>query len=79
MDIQSLHSDIYSALRNDPAISKHLSNPIHRWSKDPEGLLRLDNRIYVPDVSDLRLKVLQHNHDHLVAGHFGQNWTIDLM
>ena len=79
MDIQSLHSDIRSALRDDPAISEHLSNPIHRWSKDPKGLLHLDNRIYVPDVGDLRLKVLQHNHDHPVAGHFGQNRTIDLI
>ena len=79
MDIQSLHSDTCSALRDDPAISKHLSNPIHCWSKDPEGLLCLDNRIYVPDVGDLRLKVLQHNHDHPVAGHFGQNRTIDLI
>ena len=79
MDIQSLHLDIRSVLRDDPAISEHLSNPIHRWSKDLEGLLRLDNRIYVPDVGNLRLKVLQHNHDHPVAGHFGQNQTIDLI
>ena len=79
MDIQSLHSDIPSTLHDDPAISEHLSNPTHRWSKDPEGLLRLDNRIYMPDVGDLRLKVLQHNHDHPVTGHFGQNQTIDLI
>ena len=63
----------------DPAISKHLSNPTHCLSKDPKGLLWLNNRIYVPDVGNLRLKVLQHNHDHPVAGHFGQNWTIDLI
>ena len=79
MDIQSLHSDIRSVLRDNPAISEHLSNPIHRWSKDPEGQLCLDNCIYVPDVGDIRLKVLQHNHDHPVAGHFGQNQTIDLI
>ena len=79
MDIQSLHSDIRSALRHNPAISEHLSNLIHRWSKEPEGLLCLDNRIYVPDVGDLWLKVLQHNHDHPVTGHFGQNRTIDLI
>ena len=79
MDIQSLHSDICSALHDNPAISEHLSNLIHRWSKDPEGLLQLDNHIYVPDMGNLRLKVLQHNHDHPVAGHFGQNQTIDLI
>ena len=79
MDIQSLHSDIHSALRDDPAISEYLSNPIHRWSKDPKGLLHLDNCIYVPDVGDLQLKVLQHNHDHPIAGHFSQNRTINLI
>ena len=79
MDIQSLHLDICSALHNNPAISVHLSNPVHHWSKDPEGLLQLNDHIYVPDVGNLRLKVLQHNHNHPVAGHFGQNWTIDLI
>ena len=79
MDIQSLHSDIRSTLCDDPAISEYLSNPIHYWSKDPEGLLHLDNHIYVPDMGDLQLKVLQHNHDHPIAGHFGQNRTIDLI
>ena len=33
----------------------------------------------MPDVGDLWLKVLQHNHDHPVAGHFSQNRTIDLI
>ena len=79
MDIQSLHSDIHSTLRDNPAISEHLSNLIHHWSKDPEGLLRLNNRIYMPDMGNLQLKVLQHNHDHPVAGHFGQNQTINLI
>ena len=79
MDIQSLHLDIRSALCDDSAISEHLSNPIHHWSKDPKGLLRLDNQIYVPDVGDLRLKVLQRNHNHPVAEHFGQNRTINLI
>ena len=30
-------------------------------------------------MGNLWLKVLQQNHDHPVAGHFGQNWTIDLI
>ena len=79
MDIQSLHSDISSALHDDPAISEHLSNLIHHWSKDPKGFLWLDNCIYVPDMGNLQLKVLQHNHDHPVTGHFGQNRTINLI
>ena len=79
MEIQSLHLDICSMLCDDPAISEHLSNPIHHWSKDPEGLLWLDNCIYVPVVGNLRLKVLQHNYDHPVARHSSQNRAIDLI
>jgi hypothetical protein len=53
IDIESLHSDIRSGLRSDPAISGHLDNPTLRWSLNSEGLLLLDNRIYVPDVDNL--------------------------
>ena len=66
MDIQSLHSDIHTALSSDPSISVHLDNPVLCWSMDPEGLLHLDNCIYVPDMGNLWLRVLQHNHDHLL-------------
>ena len=80
MDSEKLHSDILSALRSDPVTSAHLDNlPNSRWSLETDQLLRLDNRIYVPDVSDLRLRVLQYKHDHPLSGHFGQNKTLDLI
>ena len=79
MNIQSLYSDICSALHSNLSISIHLNNPVLCWSMDPEGLLHFDNPIYMPDMGNLQLKVLQYNHDHLVSGHFGQNWTIDLV
>ena len=31
----------------------------------------------MPDVADLRLKVLQLKHDHILAGHVGQNKTLE--
>ena len=46
---------------------------------DPNGLLLLDNRIYVPSAGNLRTCVLQYNHDHILAGHFGQNKTLELV
>ena len=55
LDINLLHSDIRSALSSNPIISEHLTNPSGRWSMDPDGYLRLDSRIYVPDVNNLRL------------------------
>ena len=46
---------------------------------DPNGVLLLDNRIYVPSASNLHTRILQYNHDHILAGHFGQNKTLELV
>ena len=46
VDLDTLHQDILSALPSDPIATKHLSAD-GRWSTDPNGLLLLDNRIYV--------------------------------
>ena len=35
------------------------------------GLLLLDNRIYVPSAGNLRTYILQYNYDHILAKHFG--------
>jgi len=44
---------------------------------DPNGLLLLNDRIYVPSAGNLHTYVLQYNHDHILAGYFGQNKTLD--
>jgi len=46
---------------------------------DPNGLLLLDNKIYVPSASNLCTCILQYNHDHILAKHFGQNKTLELV
>jgi len=80
MDVETLHSNILSALPSDPISQVHLADPLDsRWSTDEAGFLRLDGRIYVPDLDDLRLWVLRYRHDHPLAGHFGQNWTLELI
>ena len=78
VDLDTLHQDILSALPSDPIATKHLSAD-GRWSTDPNGLLLLDNRIYVPSAGNLRTRVLQYNHDHILAGHFDQNKTLELV
>lgn len=82
MDIEALHQAIILALPKDPSsvigleLAKDPSN--ERWSsRGSDGLLRLDNRIYVPNHSDLRLQVLCYFHDHPLSGHFGQNRTLE--
>jgi len=39
----------------------------------------IDNRIYVPSAGNLHTRVFQYNHDHILAGHFGQNKTLELV
>jgi len=80
MDMETLHSDILSALPSDPIAQIHLADlPDSCWSTDKVGFLRLDGRIYVPDLDDLRLRVLRYQHNHPLAGHFGQNQTLELI
>jgi len=80
MDVKTLHSNILSALPSDPIAQVHLADPPDsHWSTDETGFLRLDSRIYVPDLDDPHLRVLWYRHDHPLAGHFGQNWTLELI
>ena len=72
MDTKQLQADIISSLQSDPTALEHLSDEAEsRWTMSPDGLLRLDNHIYVPDLGTLRLRVLQYAHDHPLLGHFG--------
>ena len=55
MDIEKLCSNIHSSLHSDPIASAQLDSPSPHWSVDSEGFLLLNDKIYVPDTSDLRL------------------------
>jgi len=79
LDQNQLHSDILATLPFDSSISDHLLHPEGHWSKDGAGFLRLDNRMYILDNANLRLRVLQYHHDHVLAGHLGQNKTLELI
>jgi hypothetical protein len=77
MDIQQLHNDICSSLTLDPLSSTHLPTPTApNWTLDDSGLLCHHDRIYVPDANNLRLRVLQYKHDHILSRHTGQNKTL---
>ena len=55
MDTEKLRSNIHSSLHSDPIASAQLDSLSPRWSVDSEGFLLLNDKIYVPDTSDLRL------------------------
>ena len=78
VDLNTLYQDILLALPSNPITTKHTSTD-GWWSTDPNGLLLLDNRIYVLSTGNLCICVLQYNHDHILAGHFGQNKTLELV
>jgi Integrase zinc binding domain len=79
MDTKQLHSNILSSLHSDPISAKHLNEPSPRWSLDSDSFLQYKTCIYVPDVNNLRLRVLQQCHDHQLSGHLGQNKTLNLI
>jgi len=78
VDLDTLHQDILFALFSDPIATKHISAD-GWWSTDLNSLLLLNNRIYIPSASNLYTHVLQYNHDHILAGHYDQNRTLELV
>ena len=78
MDTEWLQADIVSSLQSDPMALEHLSDDAKsQWTTSPDGLLWLDDCIYVPDSGMLQLRVLQYAHNHPLLGHFSQLKTLD--
>src|SRR6202040_4248031 len=90
MDINQLHKNIYTAQQSNQHCKDIITNitnpespkssdPEPRWSLDDQQLLCYDNRIWIPDTDDLRLRILLNKHDHLLSGHYGQSKTMELV
>ena len=81
MDTEQILIDILEALPSDVSASALLGAPElpPRWSRDFAGFLRHDQKIYVPDSGDLRLRILRNKHDHILSGHYGFNKTLELV
>jgi len=77
----TLRDDIKKAQLNDPESQKIIksSKDDDQTYKVQEGLLLHKGRIYVPNDSTVRLKILQESHDALTAGHRGREATQDLI
>jgi len=72
MDLEQLTKDIRSAYPHNPVSSMQLPTPSAlKWSLSEDGMLLLNERLYVPDHNHLRLQVLQYKHDHPLVGHYG--------
>ena len=78
VDLDTLHWNILLALPSDLIAAKHTSAD-SQWSMDPNSFFLLNNRIYIPSTGNLCTWIFQYNHDHIVAGHYGQNKTLELV
>ncbi len=80
IDIDQLTEDIQSAYLHDPVSAAQLPTPsAPKWSLSMDGVLLLNNRLYVPDHDDLQLRILRFKHDHPLVGHYSQNKTVELI
>ena len=82
MDIE-LQKDIIAAYDIDPSVQSFCADPENtkysQWSEDDVGFVQIDQGIYVPELGDLQLRVLQSFHDHPISGHYGVNKTLSVI
>jgi hypothetical protein len=88
LDATALAEDIRIGITADPLAKWELDlclkgSPSPQFSMSQTGLLLLDHRVYIPDYrperGNLRTRILQSKHDHITAGHFGYNKTLELL
>src|SRR5437763_8086071 len=58
--------DMQSGIESDFSLSK-------------EGVLLQEDRIYMPDDRDIRLRLMAEHHDEPTAGHSGHDRTLELL
>jgi hypothetical protein len=75
-ELDPLPTEILEALDNNA--SKHPLISLAECSQD-SGLLFYRNRLYVPDLEDLKATLLQKTHSDLSAGHPGRSKTYELL
>lgn len=49
------------------------------WTWDSQGLLRYNNKLYVPEKGSIREELLKRHHNDPIAGHFDIDKTFELM
>jgi transposase InsO family protein len=72
---------IEDALREGYALDARFSDPAHTYdfSQDDDGLWWFNMRLVVPDVAELRARIIAEHHDTPLAGHRGISKTTELV
>jgi hypothetical protein len=68
--------EVIEDLRNKKQHSKRL--PLAQC-REEDGLLLVDDLVYIPDDTDLKLDILKRTHDHAAAGHTGRAKTYEIV
>ena len=78
-ELQS-HDDWVRLFRTDPnAMPERRRTRSKAWSVDQEGLLRHQNRLYIPGDAAIREELISRCHDDPLSGHFGAAKTYELL
>ena len=75
-EVDPLPSEILEALDNN--LPKHSRITLADCSQN-SGLLFYQNRLYIPDLDELKAALLRETHDNLSAGHPGRTKTYELL
>jgi len=79
MDVNQLHDNICATYASDLLTTSQFPQSSNLKWTIVNGLLHLNGQIHIPYVLDLHLQVLRNKHDHLLAGHSGQNKILELI
>jgi len=79
IDLNSLHNDIQSAIRQDKILEKHLHQLVGHWLLRIFRLLLKNGKLYILQKDDLHICILQYHHDYILMSHFKQNKTLELI
>ena len=79
---ESLLQNIRNAQEQDQGVIHlkqlcHTNNGKHGVFPVTDGLLRMNNKLFIPNLLDLRKLLLREAHDGWLAGHAGQNRTFN--
>ena len=80
---QSLLEEVFAFGQEDPEwmaeYEKAMSNSPSNHMEYVEGSLYYKGRLYIPDSLELKRTIVSKEHDTLVAGHMGQDKTVELV
>lgn len=77
LEFDSFGHEVLHAL--ETGAPRHKLVDLGSCALDSDGLLTVNNFVYIPDSAELRLQIIQSHHSHPAAGHPGASSTFELV